>query len=241
MGPPPLLQSRLCKAPAAGTRSLSLPRCMSKQGCKGPPPSQTATTDKMYTLLHTTAVGGAICAPPIPVPRLLANEVELRIPSLRRRWDGRESYRARWRKGGEGCLYRTSPLPLPPSPHPPFLAANFGFPSSHPPASCWLLLLAISQLLPPPPLSPVRPPLRATQSEEDKWQQFGGGRSERGGKRLWGRRGRGEVLKRGSLEGGEVRRKEEEDEKAEAETSRRKEGGREMGAPPHTTCPFFCL
>ncbi len=58
------------------------------------------------------------------------------------------------------------------------------------------------------------------------------------GEATLGGRGRWEVLKRGSLEGGEVRRK-EEDEKAEAETSRRKEGGGEMGAPPHTTCPIF--
>ncbi len=168
---------------------------MSKQGCKGllPPSSLTNGDDRQNVHFiahygHRPTVGCAICVPPIPVLRLLANEVELRIPSLRRRrWDGRESYRARWRKGGEGCLYRTSPLPLPPSPHPPLPRRKlwFSFLLSSP-ASCWLLLLAISQLLPPPPLSPVRPPLRAAQSEEDKWQQFGGGRSERGGKRLWG-------------------------------------------------------
>ncbi len=186
-----MLQSRLCKAPAAGTRSLSPPRCMSKQGCKGLLPSSSLTNGDDRQNVHFIAHYGhrpterRRCKLRFPQsPSYAYSQTRWSFASLPYDDDGMGE-RATGRDGGRAekavCTVQNFSATSSSFPHPPFLAANFGFPSSHPPASCWLLLLAISQLLPPPPLSPVRPPLRATQSEEDKWQQFGGGRSERGG------------------------------------------------------------
>lgn len=138
-----MLQSRLCKAPAAGTRSLSPPRCMSKQGCKGLLPSSSLTNGDDRQNVHFIAHYGhrpterRRCKLRFPQsPSYAYSQTRWSFASLPYDDDGMGE-RATGRDGGRAekavCTVQNFSATSSSFPHPPFLAANFGFPSSHPP------------------------------------------------------------------------------------------------------------